>query len=360
MMLKKVPDGYVFGAPNPWVFGRGRFYLVNEAQKTQLLAIVTARSQAVFWVALAALIGATVGVLAYASGHDDPTLRDVVIMLALLPVWIYAALLVSIRPMARRLQPLLVGLAPTDQRITAADLRAAVRKTLSTRQYVMLGVSQAIMSAALMILAVQKNSGGRFSVFEDAGALVFVFAAVAFVVSSISFLVAALGKARHKQDAPLPENRSFKSALLPIACLVVSLGLLGFVMTNALQKNERDEKAALIQGRLDSLKVRMDGSPLRSRQENLKVRAAANSARMGGLIAKLNNPTVKCETAPATDEPGCRGLVRKEQAAIQSEIAATRQESEIIQRDNAAIEKEIDAVRTQLNAIQTEIKAIRR
>jgi hypothetical protein len=123
IMFKKVPEGYVFRAPNPWVFGRARFYLVNDAQKAQLLAIITARSQAVFWIALVALIGASTAAIAYGSGHDDPTAGDVVIMLALLPVWIYAAVLISIGPMARRLQPLLAGLTPTDQRITGVDLR---------------------------------------------------------------------------------------------------------------------------------------------------------------------------------------------------------------------------------------------
>jgi hypothetical protein len=57
IMFKKVPEGYVFRAPNPWVLGRIRFYLVNEAQKTKLLAVITARSQAVFWVTFAVLTG---------------------------------------------------------------------------------------------------------------------------------------------------------------------------------------------------------------------------------------------------------------------------------------------------------------
>ena len=367
LMFKKVPDGYVFRAPNPWVFGRARFYLVNEAQKAQLLAIVTARSQAVFWVALVALIGASTAALAYGTGHDNPTVRDAVVMLALLPVWIYAAVLVSIGPTARRLQPLLADLPTTDQRITAGDLRAAVRKTLSFGQYVTLAVSQLITSAALFVLAWQKTDGGRVSVFQDAGALVFVFVAAALVVSSICFLVVALDKVRHRQGEPTPTQRSIKSALLPIFCLVVSIGLLGFVVTNASRQNERNHQAALIQGRLDNLKVRMDGSLIRSRQEGLKARAAANGARMSELIARLNNPTVKCETATATDDPGrlesiqlCRERARKEQDAVEREIAATQKETEVIRQDNAAFQKEVDAVRTEIDAIQTELKATRR
>ncbi len=367
IMFKKVPDGYVFRAPNPWVFGRTRFYLVDEARKAQLLAIVTARSQAVFWVVLVALIGISTAALAYGSGHDDPTLRDLVLMLALLPVWLYAALLVSIRPTARRLQPLLAGLPPTDQRITAVELRKAVRKTISLPQCVMLCISQAIMAAALIVPALQKNHGGRVSVFEDSGALVFGFVAIVFLVSSLSFLVAALDRARHKQDEPRPANRSFKSLLLPIFCLVVSIGLLGFVVANALQKNERDHKAALIRRGLDELKVRMDGSLIRSRQESVKVRAAANSARISQLIAKLNDPTVRCEPAAATDDPSriestqsCRELAGKEQDAVQREIAATLKEGDVIRRDNAALQNEVDAIRNQADAIQAEIKAIRR
>jgi drug/metabolite transporter (DMT)-like permease len=367
IMFKTVPDGYLFRAPNPWVFGRARFYLVNEAQKAELLAIITARSQLVFWIGLVALIGAGTAAIAYGSGHDNLTAGDVVIMLALLPVWIYAALLVPIGSTARRLQPLLAGLPQTDQRITALDLRRALRKTISFGQYIALGVSQAIMSAAFIVLVWQKTDGGRVSIFQDGGVLVFALVAVVFVVSSISFLAAAMSKAKDPPDEAGPANRSFKAALLPIFCLVVSIGLFGFVVANALQKNEREHKVALIQGRLDSLKVRMDGSLNRSRQENLKIRAAANSARISELLARLNNPTVKCEIPTDNDDPvriesiqTCRDTARKGQDAILAEIAATTKDSWVIQQDNAAFQKEVDAFRTQIDAVQAELQAIRR
>ena len=88
---------------------------------------------------------------------------------------------------------------------------------------------------------------------------------------------------------------------------------------------------------------------------------------MSELIARLNNPTVKCETATATDDPGqleniqvCRERARKEQDAVEREIAATQKETEVIRQDNAAFQKEVDAVRTEIDAIQTELKATRR
>src|SRR5262249_10279203 len=35
-LFKRVVDGWIFSAPNPWTFGRRRSYLVNDAQKADL------------------------------------------------------------------------------------------------------------------------------------------------------------------------------------------------------------------------------------------------------------------------------------------------------------------------------------
>ena len=41
VLFKQFGSGYVFLAPNPCVFGRSSRYLVNEAQKAEILAIIT-------------------------------------------------------------------------------------------------------------------------------------------------------------------------------------------------------------------------------------------------------------------------------------------------------------------------------
>jgi len=365
IMFKKVPDGYVFRALNPLVFGRGRYYLVNEAEKAQLLAVITARNPAIyFWLVVLVLIAAGIGALAYGTGHDNPTVSDVVIMLALIPLWLYAAVFVSMRPTARKLEPLLAGLQPTDQSITSADLRKAVRKTVSFGQYLMLGVSQAILSAAFIVMVVQKTNGGHVAVLDDSGTLLFVFNAVAFAFSSICFLIAALDKVRHKQDGPDLADRSFKGFLLPLSCLVISIGLLGFVVTDAWRTHQRNHGNALIRQRLDNLSARIDGSQIRNREKSLKVRIAANSAQMSELIARLNSPAVKCEASGVSDDAArtetCRELIRKEQDAVRQEIASTRAERAIIEQDNSTLQKENDAIQTELNAIKHEVKALRR
>jgi hypothetical protein len=374
-MFKQVADGYVFRAPNPWVFGRTRFYLADESQKARLLAIVKSRSPAVFWIALVGLIAASTALIAFGTAHDDPTTGDVAIMIALLPVWLYGALLISIYPMARRLQPILAALPPTEQRITAVDLRQAMRKTMSFTQCLLLGISQGIMSAALVVLVLAKTDGGRVFASADGGVLSSAFAAAAFAIAAISFLVAAVGKARNPDAGPqdggiaggnMPAKRSF-TTYLPIFTLVVSIGLLAFVVTVAYEKHERAQASALIQSRMASLNARMDGADIRGRQENLRARIDANNARVAQLIGRLNSPTVKCETAAATDDAGrretieaCRERARTEQDTIQHELAAEVKTTAALKEEGEAIGKENEAFRTEIEAIRKDIQAMRR
>jgi hypothetical protein len=116
-MFKPVPGGYVFRTPRRWVFWRNRFYLVNEAQRAELLAIIDARGLHrargyIFLIALAGLVFSATMIVAYASGHPNPTGRDALVLLGLLPFCIYGALMISIWPIAHRLEPTLAGLTP--------------------------------------------------------------------------------------------------------------------------------------------------------------------------------------------------------------------------------------------------------
>ena len=46
-LFRPTSDGWVFRSPNPWVFGDTPHYLVNDAQKAQIEAIVTPKRPAV-------------------------------------------------------------------------------------------------------------------------------------------------------------------------------------------------------------------------------------------------------------------------------------------------------------------------
>ena len=90
---------------------------MNETQRAELLSIIAAgdlqRARGyIFWVALVGLIFSVTMIVAYTSGHGEPTARDAVVLLGLVPLCLYGALAISIWPIARRLAPVLAGLPP--------------------------------------------------------------------------------------------------------------------------------------------------------------------------------------------------------------------------------------------------------
>src|SRR5436190_21105881 len=87
-LFRATSDGWLFRSPNPWVLGDTPHYLVNDAQKAQIEAIV-APKRPVLVVALC-----IVGIIAWAAlvatvlwavaGHPDPTTVDTVLMVVLI------------------------------------------------------------------------------------------------------------------------------------------------------------------------------------------------------------------------------------------------------------------------------------
>jgi hypothetical protein len=376
--FKQVTEGYVFRAPNPWVFGRARYFLVDEAQKAQLLGTLTARSQiataTIFWIGFLVLFGASVAILAFLSGHDDPGIGDIVSIVVLVPACMYAALLIAARP-ARRVQPLLAGLAPTDQRITIADRRLAAQKTISVPGHLMLAASQAILSVMFFVQVVQKTGGHLASAFDSGSAFSSLFAGCCFAFASVSLLVAALKKFRSRQaeTATAAADKSFRKFLLPGFSLAISIIALGIVLYVGHLTSERDQKMAErrqksveLSHRLSAVTEHIEKSSLTKRQVSMKTRIAANGARMNVLIDKLNHPTVKCETVASTDDPGrvedarlCAERARQEIQAVQADIGTTRKEGNALARENAALLQEVEAIRTELAAIKAENDANR-
>jgi hypothetical protein len=74
VVFKPVPGGYVYGAPNAWLFGSREHFLVTEGQKAAILATIVSSTGFVLWItgiswiALSALLGAALSLWAYRSG----------------------------------------------------------------------------------------------------------------------------------------------------------------------------------------------------------------------------------------------------------------------------------------------------
>jgi hypothetical protein len=147
-LFKQVGGGWVFQAPNPWVFGRTSRYLVNEAQKAELLAIVTPRRP------ILRIAAITAGILVWAvaastivwavSSHDEPTVTDALAIFALVVVPIFLALVFALQRNLRRMQRVLTGAPRTEERITPRELRHAMANAVSLRRSLLIGALWAV------------------------------------------------------------------------------------------------------------------------------------------------------------------------------------------------------------------------
>lgn len=146
LSFKRVPAGWVFQAPNPWLVGPRRHYLVNDAQKAELAACLR-RMWRLLLIAIIGVVVAGVPVSA-ALGLDG---HPVAMLAAAGFLGLAVGVLVTwyaLRPMQR----LLAGLAPTDQRITQRDALATQVRVFSRGYLIFYG----LLSLALFLLAVSQ------------------------------------------------------------------------------------------------------------------------------------------------------------------------------------------------------------
>lgn len=364
LWFKQVPEGYVFGAPKPWIFGRRRFFLVDEAQKAQLLAVLTARSQsaALIMVILPflAMFTASVAAIVFIAGDGDHSLAVFSETLIAVAVSMYLALLIAAGP-TRRVQPLLAGLSPTDQRITIADRRAIAAKQIWLPSRLTLVASHMVLSAMFFVQAAQRTGGNPANILHNVSTFSATFAACCFAFSSISLLISALRARKQGQLTTVPADQRVKKILPMAFVLALAIGALGLVIyAGQLEAKteaaavQRREKSAEISKRLSVLTERVNKSA--AARASMKARAAANSARMKALIDKLNHPTVKCETPASTD---CAERARQETQAVEADIAAANKQAAALVKENAGIEKESADINRELAAIRAENDANR-
>jgi len=116
-MFKPVPGGWAYRSPT-WGFGDTPHFLVNEAQKAQIEAVILPRRPILLAAVL--IIGyiawlLTLATLNLAFGRDPVNAMELLPLLVARPIalWIQK----------RRLQPILAGLPLTDERITNAEMR---------------------------------------------------------------------------------------------------------------------------------------------------------------------------------------------------------------------------------------------
>jgi|SRR5947209_8210663 hypothetical protein len=133
--FKKVAGGFLFQAPNPWLFAPGEHYLVSEAQRAEILELGRDYSSMVRVVVIVLLfIGCPVGAVYLVSiviPNADTNILTLVAGIILAFGFLIASAFVFFHWQYRRLRPILSSLQRSDQTITLEE-RLVTRKDLSS------------------------------------------------------------------------------------------------------------------------------------------------------------------------------------------------------------------------------------
>jgi hypothetical protein len=143
MLFKRAPDGYVYRAPNPWLFIGGQYYLLNEQQKTEVAARHR-RNGRYLTMAMVVAIGA--GVIIGSPWFDT---HPIAMLLGAVMVG-FAIGFAFNAYLAHAVRPILAGLEPTTQRITRRDALATQITVFSGQKILAFG----LLSLALFALSV--------------------------------------------------------------------------------------------------------------------------------------------------------------------------------------------------------------
>jgi hypothetical protein len=162
--FKPVAGGYAFQPPSlRWPFVRSPCYLVNEAQKAELIASLRRQRQQTFLVvmvfALAGLGLAVALAMAGSAARISPVEFVIVLALTLLAV-IPIAILPQIKLM-RAIRPLLADLPRTDEQITLGDQLHTLAAVISVPLLVLGGIGGSTMIIVNILSIIDAIAEGR-------------------------------------------------------------------------------------------------------------------------------------------------------------------------------------------------------
>jgi Na+/melibiose symporter-like transporter len=175
---------------------------LNDAQKAELLAIVTPRSPTLRMAAITAgillwAIAASIIVWAV-SNHDEPTASDALAIFALIVVPIFLALVFALQRNLRRMQRVLAGAQHTEERITPRELRHAVANAVSLRRSVLIGALWTVTCLFQVSSLVIRN--GRHPLFGDVESYLSFITATVAAGLAIHYLRLAIRKVRQHEE----------------------------------------------------------------------------------------------------------------------------------------------------------------
>jgi TPR repeat protein len=261
--FKQTEGGHIYRAPNPYVFGRGKHYIVTEAQREAILDVLVpaastqaARFAKVLGLGVIGLLGLSllVGLLDLYTSRL-PGAEYAVLILGVLLIPLLAAVLAMTHRLAilqlAELQPILANAPATDQRITNADvvwsLQTSGDRKGQQHKAIVGGIVGALISVALLGAAVLSwpKHGAGFSyvlpVFLGTMAALSLISTAAVLCRTVT----PAGAGARTFDRALRRMTLGVTAIF-LAIIMVRGGLLlsGTIETNYTEMLERAEVAA--------------------------------------------------------------------------------------------------------------------
>jgi len=153
MSFKRVPEGWVYRAPNPWLLGRSRYYLVSEKQKSE---IAGHHRRMWLFLLLGIAVVAAVGAPLTLAGFDD---QQVVLSLATAALLGLIVGFVANAWLCRTIRPIIADLPPTTQRIAQSEV-LNTQIAVFSRGYLLFFGSLSLLLFALIALQPLLTSAG--------------------------------------------------------------------------------------------------------------------------------------------------------------------------------------------------------
>lgn len=153
MSFKRVPEGWVYRVPNPWLLGRSRYYLVSEKQKSE---IAGHHRRMWLFLLLGIAVIAAVGAPLTLAGFDD---QQVVLSLATAALLGLIVGFVANAWLCRTIRPIIADLTPTTQRITQSEV-LNTQIAVFSRGYLLFFGSLSLLLFALIALQPLLTSAG--------------------------------------------------------------------------------------------------------------------------------------------------------------------------------------------------------
>jgi len=161
--FKPTEGGYVFQCPNPWLFGRMRSYLVNEAQKERLAACLRQRQRIILWL-MAIYILVALGLTSLFQSMNlatDPSGSGLFAIMAATMLGMFALALAPHLFLMRKIKPILGELQTTEQSITLREQIFGVAMVISNLHLALGGLGGFLIVVANVKTIAEDLSAGR-------------------------------------------------------------------------------------------------------------------------------------------------------------------------------------------------------